>query len=69
VPKLFTGNNFRADGDWMSPSQCRSEMRHQGVSLHALRRGTNLEVFQYEAPDQNQCRRKTATSCHLAFAS
>jgi catechol 2,3-dioxygenase-like lactoylglutathione lyase family enzyme len=68
---LFTAaTNFRADGTWMKdhlnvdPSCVITEFRYLRCG-----NGTNLEVFQYEAPDQNPMPPKNSDigGHHLAF--
>jgi catechol 2,3-dioxygenase-like lactoylglutathione lyase family enzyme len=68
---LFTAaTNFRADGTWMKdhlnvdPSCVITEFRYLRCG-----NGTNLEVFQYEAPDQNPVPPKNSDigGHHLAF--
>lgn len=68
---LYTAaTNFRADGDWMKvhlnvdPRCVIKEFRYMRCG-----NGTNLEVFQYEAPDQNKAPPKNSDigGHHLAF--
>jgi len=68
---LFTAaTNFRADGDWMrvhlnvDPSCVITEFRYMRCG-----NGTNLEVFEYQAPDQAKAPPKNSDigGHHLAF--